>query len=748
MTEKRCVFDVETSYTDPYLGRKGSPFAPIELIGLCSSGFKLPDGYKAHYLVTEDPEDGVRRGIARNTKEWLESFPNLDGVDLLIGHNMKFDLLWYWRHPELEKFLKRGGEVWDTQYAEYLLSGQFYAIDQLPHLRPSLDNVAKRRGCTLKLDVVKALWENGVRTEDIQEQILMEYLEGDCITTDEIYVDQLAQAGRQNQLHMIKQRMEGLLATTEMEFNGLLIDREEGERRLAELEEQYEAKLAGLGKYIPDLPEYAEFKWGSPGQLSALIFGGYIKYQAPAIKYNEDGTPQYYKKTVKETVRDDNGNPVVFKSGKNKGKIKTRNISVPDVDRGPKTRLEDFYFELPRQAKPKDKWECSTKGQWSTAEDVLKEVEKQGVELVKVLLETRALGKDIGTYYRRFHKGRWTGMLTLVHGDGLIHHSLNHTITKTTRLSCSKPNLQNLTKKGKSQVRKMFISRFGADGVMVEGDYGQLEVVCKGVLSGDKALLQSLINGVDWHCDWLAASPAGEGKSYEEIVYLCKVVKDPIWVEKRQKIKPLTFGEQYGAGVASLAEDTGMLAEDVKAAIENRKAKYTKVYVYDDDNIAKVEASRKVSPVRTPNGMQAGIGYLRSATDTIFHFIEGDSPDWMQKRGTLTSFTPTTIKNYPSQGLGGEIMEVQAGRIFRWILANDRFDDKILMVNTVHDSIWFDCHRAYLHHMAEARVILEDVCSWFNKHFPNVNWDTPFPVDFDYGPTMYDLKALEFDEAA
>ena len=262
------------------------------------------------------------------------------------------------------------------------------------------------------------------------------------------------------------------------------------------------------------------------------------------------------------------------------------------------------------------------------------------------------------------------------------------------------------------------------------------------MLSGDKNLLQALVDGVCFHCDWLALSPLAGGKSYDEVFKLCKIDHDPVWVKKRKQIKPLTFGEAYGAGVSSLAESTGMAAEDVVAAIEARKLKYPDMYAYDEANIEAVKSSRRPSQLRTPNGMQAGIGYLRTATDTIYHFIEGDSPDWMQHKGIMTSFTPTTIKNFPSQGLGGEIMQVSLGRLFRWLLKNRRFNDQVLLINTVHDCVWLDMHASCMYLIPKINSILEDVSPYFTKHYPGVNWTADFPVEAEVGPNFYDMGVV------
>lgn len=734
-----CVFDTETTY-GTHLGRRGSPFAPGE-VQLCAAGFLFgPGEYQSTYLV--HTEGGVKRGVDRGSNEWAESFPDLTGCEVLVGHNIKFDLLWYWRHPRLEAFLKQGGRIWDTQYAEYLLSGQYYSLDQAEHLRPSLANCAKRRGLTLKLDVVKALWDKDVRTEDINEDVLMEYLEGDCVTTSELFQAQLAQAERQNQMHMIRERMEGLLATTEMEYNGLMIDLDEAKVQQAKLEDEIEDLREQLSAHIPAMPAELEFNWNSGAHLSALLFGGKLKYQAKDKILDEDGNFTYYKTQVRKEIWQD-GKPLRYKGGMNKGQIKTKMFTVPDIERGPKEKLFDFWHELPRQTQPHHKWKGATEGQWSTRAQVLEKLLERPdcPECVKDLAQLRKKEKDLGTYYKRFFRGKWTGMLTNVNDDGSIHHNINHSITKTTRLSSSGPNLQNLPGKGKSDVRNLFISRFGESGRVIESDYSQLEVVCKAVLSGDKELMRKLKIGLCQHCDWLSQMPFGEGKSYEEIYRLCKIEHDPVWLEKRKRVKPITFGEAYGAGVKSLCESSGLDAETIQAAIAARKATYPDMYEYDEDNIAAVKMSRRPSSVRTEEGMQAGIGYLRTPTDTIYHFIEGDAPDWSRHKGIMTSFKPTTIKNYPSQGLGGEIMQVQLGRLFRWLLKNNRFDDKVLLINTVHDCVWLDVHRAYIGVVPEVEAILEDVSPYFTKHYPGVEWNTPFPVDTEVGPNFGELES-------
>jgi len=720
------TYDLETSYGKSN-GRVGNRWDAE--FGLCSVGYKYGKGSYGD-IYTVDDNGGIRRG--RRPIDGLP-FPSLDGISLLVGHNIKFDLLWYWDHPDFIAFLKRGGKVWDTMYAEYLLSGQFFTMSGHGNMAINLKTCAIRRGLTSqKLDIVKALWDDGVRTEDIDENILLEYQKYDVLTTEELFLAQIKQAREQGMVTQIQQRMEGLLATTEMEFNGMYIDQAIAKVQQEELQEQIKILESNLLQYIPELPSGCEFKWTSWRNVSALIFGGEIKYTGIENSL-KDGQVQYYQKDAIEQVLGEDGKQAFFKTGKNAGLAKTRKIKVLDYERGAKTRQCAMFTSLPGMTKPHHKWKSSEEGYWSTAEAVMDKLKERGLDLVDDLLKLKGAQKDLGTYYSRFHKGKWTGMLTNIQPDGMVHGHLNHAVTVTTRLSSSAPNLQNIPKKGKSKVKACFASRF-KNGKVAELDYGQLEVVCKGVLSGDKALLQALVDGVCFHCEWAAFA---HQENYDLVYKWAKIEKLPEWVKKRQDIKPITFGESYGAGITKLSEDSGLPADVVQAAIDARKAKYHMMYAFDDLVMDEVERTRQVTHLRTDSGWQKSVGYYRSPTDTLFSFLQNEAMPWQQKQGIHTSFSPTCIKNYPSQGLGGEIMQKMSGLLFRRLREHDLYKD-ILLINTVHDSVYLDFRTEELaiEYLPKIAGLLEDVCNVFNMLHAGVVWDTPFPVDADYGDNI------------
>ena len=195
--------------------------------------------------------------------------------------------------------------------------------------------------------------------------------------------------------------------------------------------------------------------------------------------------------------------------------------------------------------------------------------------------------------------------------------------------------------------------------------------------------------------------------------------------------------EQYGSGIAALSERSGVPADVIEKALDIRKEKYHKTYAFDEKVKIEVEESRIPTNVRTIQGFSAGFGTYKSVTGTRYGFLEVDAPEWKQHSGDMTAFPIPVIMNYPSQGLGGEIMQVQAGRVFRALLEHNLLS-RIVMINTVHDSIYLDVHKDFIKYLPAIAGLLEDVSPYFNKVY-NTNWDTPFKVTCEYGNNMLEL---------
>lgn len=684
-----------------------------------------------------------------------------DDVGLLVGHNIKFDLLFGWEDPQLKAFFKRGGRIWDTQYAEYLLEG----MHPNSHMN-SMDGIIEKYGGRLKIDAVKALWKAGYLTSKIDPDLLIDYLvgsedegrnSGDVGNTERIFLGQIAKAKARGMTKMIMARMDGLCATTEMEFNGLHIDVQEAKRRMKIMEADLAKVEQDLQAFIPEMPDGLVFNWASPVHKSALIFGGVIKYKKSA-PYLDEATGELVRKKATEDWPLIGGEPVdprtmnhdeyglypgqdKYLSGKNKGAGRFKKVSVPGEI---KTKIQEFYHELPGYTTPNPEWKGAlTDGSgavvYSTNDEVIKELGTRDIPFLKIMAARQSLTKDLGTYYIRYDPKRkdYVGMLTYVRpGVHIIHHSLNHTSTVTSRLSSSEPNLQNIPRGDTSEVKKMFTSRF-LNGKMMEVDYSQLEVVVQGLLTGDKNLQEDLRNKVDFHCKRVSAK---YGCTYEEALYRCKDDTFPehkLWKNYRTKCKEFSFQRAYGAGAAAIAFSTGMSIDDVKDLIEAEERMYPGVTEFNDN----VEKAVKRSAVAFTDPMRGFRVFRRgdwqSPTGTVYTFRSYDAPSYLQERGVKDSFMPTEMKNYPIQGTGGEIVQIILGVLWRHFVSNDNYGGRALLCNTVHDCVWFDYQPEVEDELAvNVKTIMESVPEVLHRLY-GMDVPVPFPVEVEIGDNLY-----------
>lgn len=734
------VFDLETQTHRSYK-RTANPFDPRNYV--VARGWKLQG----------DPRNSWAYYRAKNNS--VLYIP--DDVTLLIGFNIKFDLMYELvnGNESLHRFFKRGGRIWDCQYAEYLLKGHVEAVQMV-----ALDDIIESYGGRKKIDEVKALWEAGVQTSDIQEDLLIDYLvgrededrnSGDIGNTELIFLGQIKLALAQSQMKMIQDRMDGLCSTTYMEYAGIKVDTAEGARRLKVLSADLDAKEAELAQFIPETP--FEFNWNSNIHKSCLIFGGTVKYSVQDT-YIDEATGELARYKAKETHyvhADGSTHPtepgVKYLSGKRKGEYKTKQVEV----RGElKVKYQDRLFKLDGYTEPKDAWKGALLDGaggpvYSGDSDVMDELATRNIPFLKTLTSKLSLDKEIGTYYVRYDpkKKEYVGMLTCVNpADCILHHNLNHTSTITSRLSANNPNLQNIPRADKSEVKKMFVSRFGADGVMLEADYSQLEVVVQGVLTDDPQLCQDLRDKVDFHCKRVSAK---FGITYEEALEWCKNESNPDYKagkKERTKCKIFSFQRAYGAGAATIAAETGMELEEVQDLMEKEDLLYPGVVTFNTAVAKLVEQSAVKFQAANDNGEWKTYrrGLWIGPTGTRYSFRSYDAPAFLQKRGVLDSFSPPDLKNYPVQGTGGEFVQAVLGLLWRHFIANDFYGGKAFLVNTVHDCVWVDCHKSVAAQVAaDVKRIMESIPEFYNtRHGMYIS--VPFPVEVEAGPNMLDLS--------
>lgn len=339
-------------------------------------------------------------GIDGDTAEWLPRALRLaqQGPVLVVGHNIGFDLAylaktWPWTWAEILHNIY----IWDTQQVEYLISGQ-------SQMYPSLDEACDARGYELKDEKIKEYWKNGIDTAFIPKDELLDYLKHDTESAARVFLDQYNEVTQNPALfQLVKIKMDDLLMTTMMSMHGMKFDLMRAAQKIEELDPRAEELYTILTEQAkPYFPEGFEFTPGSPEAVGVLLFGGEVKM------------------VVDAPVLDEQGNQLVYKSGARAGQGKTRKEkqTFPVKGMGLKT-----------------KGVKQTKKGYSTDDETLS---KFNHPFVKQLLEWRGLTKDIETYYR--------GYSSLVWPDGIIRPQRNHESTATGRLSCSSPNLENVSK--------------------------------------------------------------------------------------------------------------------------------------------------------------------------------------------------------------------------------------------------------------------------------------------------------------
>jgi DNA polymerase I-like protein with 3'-5' exonuclease and polymerase domains len=612
---------------------------------------------------------------------------------LLVGHNIGFDILHACNTNntfarEWREWLNNPDTlIWDTQIAEYRLSGQSL-------MSPALDQVCINRGWPVKPGKLKEYWAQGISTEDIPADEVEPYLEHDVHTTHRLFRAQIAEAEQRGMLDMLRIEMQSRLTTLVMELNGMHFERERAlESRDAVIKPLRDAsyeKALELGSAMLGLPKTA-INPGSPMFLKAVLYGGTVKWRE------------------QHPMLDDNGNPLLFKSGSKKGQ--------------PRQKWHDYEHAIPGSG-----WSPITLA--NSDEEALGKImehSKCAPELRDFLQEVinfRDASKQERTYF--------TGYSELTWPDGMIHGNLNHAITATGRLSSTNPNLQNA---GHSPIREHFTSRF-EDGYLMEVDLSQIEVVVQAWLSQDEHMIRDIKHGVDFHSKRAAFA---HGQLYEIVKQAVDDKTHPDhakWTKIRKGAKIVSFQKAYGAGAKKISDTTGLSMKEVKAFMDAEDKNYPKVPETQERWIEEVKRSTKVRDGRT-------CGVLHTPIGVEYRFFQDDF-------NGHRDYKPTTIKNYPIQGFSADILKIILSGLREVVaeynaLYSPLGGKDVLLINTVHDSVIIDCPV-----WVQPKLLGGRLREYFTTHPVNVlkntwgvDFNVPISADVDVGKDWRNMETIE-----
>lgn len=569
------------------------------------------------------------------------------GEVVLIGHNLKFDLKYLMRYDPGFPWHKLNYHC--TMYEDYLASGHERKFTGLEALC-SMHNVKYKKSLDLG-----ALIKSGIKMEDIPDSDLVPYLEDDVSSTMQCYRSQVDK--NMGGLAQVEAYTGHIPALAAIELNGLALDvpAAQAAMKVSVIEEDIWETV--LWDIVSDCLEWSDGVPLAPKDLN---------FTAPrTISYLLTGYPQagLTKRVKRNIVR----KPQVVSM--------LTNGQVASVW-GQKTPTHLGY--------PLSKFEM---------ERIMRCGGKAGT-LIEALRKFRDQKKLTSTYYGPFLEEAKT--------QPSVHPKLNVSQTSTGRLSSSKPNGQNMP----PAARNLFKS---TEGLLMEIDFKQLEIVALAYLSGCQSLLFDVIHGEDIHYN--------SGKN----VMGWKTVAD--MDEKSRKIvKGVNFGLIYGGGAKGIAASTGQDQKLIKQLIKSFYDRYPGVRTWQNDVYTQVVGSMK------PNGHRDGEQTYHSyyndpKSQRKYHFVEGPAPGWVRaKTGRGFSFKPTETKNYPVQGFaGGDIVMRALGELYEMLQYCSQ-DNNTKLRMTVHDSILVDTDMTE----ADLTSLMESVCLRIRQHY-----GLPFDLQFD-----------------
>ncbi len=710
------------------------------MTNFCVLDLETSCGTSVHGPAAKDPSNDFFTVITGDTVDNVQVMHNKDGFkrilpalavdlinksDVIIGHNLPFDLSYIWKNECFQSFMRRGGQVWDTQVAEYIMSGQRHSFASLAELQLIY------LGGRIKEDRISKLFKKGIGADLIIAarircprlfSLYDKYSLSDGVTTLQIFQKQYRKCKEMGIIDAVKLYNMYMLALVNVMNTGIPVDLIKCEKTLRDFKiksMQYLQEASALVEPLWD-SRLGTFNINSPKDKSAILFGGTFQ--------------------IKKRVLD--------------GKYKNGNDKY-------RTDLEDVYikgFGLPLSLTESGKIVT----QYKTGSDIIEKIYKESKnEKAKEYCRLQRLamnyGKMCSTYLEPFLN------LSI---EGLLYPNFNNTMTITSRLSSSKPNLQNIPSKGEMllPIQGQFVAPEG--WVCCSFDYSQLEIYVSAYLANDPQLTKDLLEGVDFHVKRLSYA---EDLPYKEVYHACKVAKWPEWELKRFHAKTISYQKAYGASPKSLAKTTGLDEQSIQKIFEREDIEYPQVALFNKNVMDYVKQHSELSLAKhIPENKKKGgidgkkfiagmellpiiqrdgtitynrdeyrnVGTYKCITGKRYSFEEIGRIDYNGK--LRRGFSTTQTKNYHIQGSASDVQASSSAALLPLLL---KHPDKVKMVNEIHDSKWFLIKEEYLPQITTIiRGIMEDVPGNFKKYL-NIYMPFKIPVDIEIGPNFAETES-------
>ena len=666
--------DVETSYQKTETGGYDpSPFHPDNIL--------VSVGINDEYYFTNHSER-IDEGCYHKIQAIL------DKTTLLVGHNIKFDLMWL-----LESGFKYNGRVYDTMLGEYILNRG---------IRKSLtlEMSCRRRKIGSKDSSIKEFMDRGVSFENIPVDVVEEYGKIDVQITRKLFDSQMADfrlPKNKGLLMTVKMMNEFLIVLSDMETNGININIED----LNKVEKEFRAEFAYLKQKIDKIVYKqmgdTKINLSSPEQLSWLIYSMKPKDKKEWAKIFNVGIdkstgknkrrPNYSRQQFRNLVADNTETihrTVAEQCISCKGKGVIKRIKKDGSPYKNYTKCSEcdgegyIYTPMAKVAgfrqRPRSVYDIAESG-FRTDKITLNKIAAEAEGEFKEFIDSIVRHNAVDTYLNTFVEG----LKSFTNEKGFLHPKFMQAVTATGRLSSRDPNFQNQPRGKTFPIRKVVTSRFDK-GSILEIDFAQLEFRTAVYLAQDKQGMEDIKNKIDVH----------------------QYTADIIGVS-RQDAKAHTFKPLYG-GV------TG--TEDEKRYYTKFLEKYKDIKVWHEK--LQTEAIR-FKQIKLPTGREYAFPYA-------------ERTPW----GGSTY--GTQIKNYPVQGFAtADIVPIACINIYKLM---QKHKVKSLLVNTVHDSIVADVYPGEEDVMSKifkqgTADVIPALKQYYNIDF-NVPLDTELKIGYDW----------------
>lgn len=322
-----------------------------------------------------------------------------------------------------------------------------------------------------------------------------------------------------------------------------------------------------------------------------------------------------------------------------------------------------------------------TKTSVSTDNEVLETLKrKTNNPLFDDLISYREYTKLLSTYIENF--------LTLHDENNKLHPTFNQTKVITGRLSCEKPNLQNIPIKSSlgQSLRKGFIS--SPKKTFICADYSQIELRVLAHFSQDPLMLNFFHNKKDIH--------------FETALKLFPTVTD----RERSISKTINFGILYGQSAQALAQQLNISYEESKQFILEYFKQFPSIKNF-------IETTRE--DCRQNHYVTTLLGRKR-------HF-----PEIHSSQAFLRAFAERACFNTLIQGSAADIIKLSMREVFHSLEMNE----KLLL--QIHDELIFEC---------PDENIPEFIKKISHQMTTCYNLSVPLEVNIKIGKNLQELKKV------